>query len=79
MSSPKQPLGVTFVERANADATGIYEAADGIEAFQADEPYLLSDGKTMQTPLPVFDAGGPIFIDAMGNAQTALAVIPVLT
>lgn len=56
------------------DPTGIYEAEGGVEIFVTDEPYLLSDGKTLQPPLYVFDAGGPVFIDSMGNAQKSLAV-----
>lgn len=71
---PKQPLGVTFNVPAGQEATGVYEAESGIEAFETDAPYLLSDGVSLQPPLPVVLAGGPSFIDGMGNVQAALAV-----
>lgn len=70
----KQPLGVTFIVPDGQEATGVYEDPNGIEVFEADEPYLLEDGVSLQSPLLVFDAGGPTFQDSMGNAQKALAV-----
>lgn len=74
MTSPKQPLGITLVAQGSAGATGVYEDPSGIEVFETNEPYLLEDGVSLQPPLPVFDAGGPVFQDSMGNAQRALAV-----
>lgn len=71
---PKQPLGVTFNVPAGQEATGVYEAESGIEAFETDSPYLLSDGVSLQPPLPVMLADGSTFIDSMGNVQAALAV-----
>lgn len=70
----KQPLGITLIVPAGQEATGVYEGAAGVEVFTTDTPYLLSDGKSLSSPLPVFDAGGPTFTDSMGNAQRALAV-----
>lgn len=71
---PKEPLGITFVVPAGQEATGVYEDPDGVDVFETDTPYLLSDGVTLMSSLPVFDAGGPVFIDSMGNAQWALGV-----
>lgn len=71
---PKQPLGVTFNVPAGQEATGVYEAESGIEAFETDAPYLLSDSASLQPPLPVALVEGPTFIDSMGNVQAALAV-----
>lgn len=65
---PKEPLGITFIIPTGQEATGLYEVEGGIEVFETDTPYLLSDGVSLQPPLPVFDAGGAIFTDSMGNA-----------
>jgi hypothetical protein len=71
---PKEPLGITFVVPDGQEATGVYEVEGGIEIFETDTPYLLSDGITLMPPLPVFDAGGAVFTDSMGNVQRALGV-----
>lgn len=70
----KQPLGITYSIPDGQEATGVYEDPDGIEVFETSIPYTLSDGVSLQPPLPVFDAGGPVFQDALGNAQIAQAV-----
>lgn len=71
---PKQPLGVTLIVPVGREATGVYTDPNGVEVFTTDTPYTLSDGVSLQPPLPVFDAGGPTFSDIMGNMQAALAV-----
>ena len=71
---PVDPLGVTLTVPAGQSAIGVYEDAAGVQVFETDEPYLLSDGRSLEAPLPIFDAGGSVFQDSMGNAQTALAV-----
>lgn len=71
---PKEPLGITFVVPAGQEAVGVYEVEGGVEVFETDTPYLLIDGMALMPPLPVFDAGGAIFTDSMGNAQRALGV-----
>lgn len=68
----KPPLGVTLTVPDGQEATGFYNDPDGVEAFITDEPYLVDDG--LQSPLPVFDAGGPVFQDSMGNAQASIAL-----
>lgn len=70
----KHPLGVTFTVPPGHEATGVYEDPDGVEVFESDTPYLLSDGVSLQPLLPVFDDGGAIFTDSMGNTQRALGV-----
>lgn len=70
----KQPLGITLLPSESKDATGVYESVDGIEVFYASSPYLLNDGKSLAPPIPVFDAGGPVFTDSMGNMQASLAI-----
>ncbi len=69
-----EPIGVTFVVPENQEAIGVYESENGIEVFETDAPYLLSDGKSLVNPLPVKVVDGPVFLDAMGNAQAAMAV-----
>lgn len=71
---PVDPLGVTLSVTAGQQAIGVYEDSAGIPAFETAAPYLLSDGQSLESPLPVFDAGGPAFQDSMGNAQSAMAV-----
>lgn len=53
------------------EATGFYEIEDGVPVFETRDPYLMKDGHSLQPPLPVKLVTGPIFIDSMGNAQSA--------
>lgn len=68
----KEPLGVTIVE--DDTAVGVYEAEGGLEAFEADGPYLMSDGKSLQSPVPVQIVDGDVYADAMGNACAAIPI-----
>lgn len=70
----REPLGISFIVPAGQEATGVYEDTAGVEVFETDAPYLLSDGKSLAAPLPVKVVEGATFTDSMGNAQTALAV-----
>lgn len=70
----KTPLGITFVARDGQPSTGVYEAEGGIETFETDEPYVVHGTPYLAAPLPVFDAGGPVFQDAMGHAYQALPI-----
>lgn len=70
----KQRLGVTFKVPSNKDAVGVYKSDAGVEAFETDVPYVLSDEKSLADPLPVKLVDGPVFADTLGNAQTALAI-----
>ena len=66
----KQPLGITVGEVG----TGVYEHEAGIEVFQTDTPYLLTDGVSLAAPLPVHFVDGPVFFDSYGNPQAAIPV-----
>lgn len=70
----KQPLGITFTVPPGQEATGVYESEDGIEVFETDDPYLLSDGQSLTPPLPVKIVDGPTFLDSMGRLQSAIPV-----
>lgn len=72
--SNKQSLGVTFIPKSGQSVTGVYEADNGVEVFETDTPYLMTDGKSLVSPLPVIDVGGPVFADGMGNAQSSMPV-----
>lgn len=67
-------MGITFTVPAGVDPVPVYEAEGGIEVFETDDPYLLSDTKTLRAPVPVVDAEGPVWTDAAGNLQDALAI-----
>lgn len=45
----------------------MYRTESGASAFEIDEPYLLSDGISLQSPVPVYDAGAPVGVDASGR------------
>lgn len=66
----KQPLGITVGQ----GGVGVYEHAGGIETFETDGPYLLSDGVSLATPLRVHFVDGPVFLDSNGNPQAAIPV-----
>ena len=67
-----EPIALTLTVPAGQSATGVYEDENGVEAYYTDGPYLAANG--LQSPMPVFDAGGPVFQDSMGRAQKSLAV-----
>lgn len=66
----KQPLGITV----GTGGAGVYQDENGIDTFESDAPYLLSDSKSLVAPLPVHVVDGPVFIDSMGNVQKAIPV-----
>src|SRR5690554_4818793 len=70
----RAPIGVTLTVPSGKSAIGVYEDESGIPVFSTNAPYLLSDGKSLCDPMPVFDAGGPIYQDSMGNVRFSLAV-----
>lgn len=69
----KQIIGVTLSTVSGQEALGVYEAEGGVEVVQTDAPYLTS-ALSLQSPMPVFDAGGPVFVDGMGRPQMSLPV-----
>lgn len=66
----KSPLGVTYNVPEGQEATGVYNDPDGVVAFVSDDPYLSSG--FLLSPLPIFDAGGAMFVDSMGNMQSSI-------
>jgi len=71
---PNDPLGVTFLPIAGMEAVPVYEAEGGMPVFVTDDPYLLSDGLSLMSPLYVVDAGGPTWVASDGSLQAALPV-----
>lgn len=69
-----EPIGVTLEAVEGQESVAVYESDTGLDVFSTDVPYLLSDGVSLQDPMPVFDAGGSVYTDSMGNAKSALAV-----
>lgn len=68
----KEPLGVTIVE--DDTAVGVYKTEAGLDAFEADGPYLMADGISLQAPAPVQIVDGPVYADALGNACDAIPI-----
>lgn len=70
----KQPIGITFVVPSDQDAIGVYDSPSGVDCFETDAPYLLEDGASLVSPLPAIRVDGSVYLDSLGNAQSALAV-----
>lgn len=71
---PTDAIGLTLIVVDGEAAIPVYESDTGLETFATDDPYLLSDGESLLAPIPVFDAGGPVYVDAQGNAADAMPV-----
>lgn len=71
---PNDPLGVTFLPIAGMEAVPVYEAEGGMPVFITDDPYLLSDGLSLMSPLYVVDAGGPTWMDMEGQLMASMPV-----
>lgn len=69
----RRPIAVTLNRFAGQQSTGVYEAEGGIPVVITDVPYLAGD-LSLHQPMPVFDAGGTVFLDDSGKAQAALPV-----
>lgn len=67
-------IGLTAVMQDGVKPIPVYQKDDGIQTFVSDDPYLLQDGKSLMAPIPAVDSGGPIWIDASGNAVDAVPV-----
>lgn len=70
----KESIGVIIAPNSAAGAVPMYRTESGASAFEIDEPYLLSDGVSLQSPVPVYDAGAPVGVDALGRPVDALPV-----
>lgn len=71
---PNDPLGITYVVPDGQEAIGVYEAEGGVPVALADDPYVISDGTSLEAPIPVFDAGEPTWLNSAGQLLPALAV-----
>lgn len=72
---PNERIGVTTTVAAGQDAIGIYpDDAAFIETFPAAGPYLLSDGFSLESPLPVFVSDTPAYRDSAGTLLDAIRV-----
>lgn len=74
MANPVDPIGITLIVPDGQDAMPVYQDEAGIVTAAKDEPYLLSDGLSLLSPVPVVDAGGPIWLKADGSPVQAVAV-----
>lgn len=74
MANPIDPIGVTAIVPDGQAAIPVYQNASGLSTKAEDEPYLLSDRISLESPIPVFDAGAPIWISEDGSPVDALAV-----
>lgn len=70
----RQPLGITFSAVPGKTTVGVYEDEAGVGVFETDDPYLLEDGVSLESPVPVFLADGSIYQDGNGDAQRAMGV-----
>lgn len=74
MSVPADALGVTLVVPEGVDPVGVYDDDGGLPTFESNAPYTLSDGVTMQQPVPIFYPGGTMYRDRAGNLAQSLAI-----
>lgn len=49
----KEPVGITFGVPSTSDPLPVREVADGVPVIVTDNPFLMTDGKSLQAPIPV--------------------------
>lgn len=74
MSTRPDAIGVTLSVPDGVDPVGVYEADNGLVTFESNAPYTLSDGVTIQHPVPIFYPVSTAYKDSAGNLLQALAV-----
>lgn len=75
MTTPKySKIGITTAIPDDVEPIGVYESDGGIEVFPTDSPYLLEDGGSLLSPVPVIVVDGPVYTDKLGNARQAWPV-----
>jgi hypothetical protein len=67
-------VGVTNIIPDGQSPVPVFLDPKGLETFAADEPYLLGDGTSLESPVPVVDARGPIYISDSGNPVSAIPI-----
>lgn len=70
----QEAIGVTTTVPEGQSPVPVYQDNSGLETFETDAPYLLSNGLSLEAPLPVVVSDGPIWAGADGNPFNALAV-----
>lgn len=63
---------VTLTVPDDVDGVGYIADENGIVATVQDGPYLLSDGRSLVSPMPVFDAGGSSYLDSLGHRKASI-------
>lgn len=71
---PSERIGITIAPDASSGGVPVYESAIGADVFEVSEPYLMSDGLSLQSPILAYNAGGPVGIDSVGQPVDALPV-----
>lgn len=77
MTSPTDSIGVTLTVRDGQAPVPVYQDSAGVATFSTDDPYFLSDGKSLMPPVPVVDAGGTVWFDTDGNPVAAIPVTAI--
>lgn len=72
------PIGLTFAVPEDQEPLAVYDNAQGVEVFTAEGPYADSSGRGLQSPVPSILVEESVYIDAMGNARSALGVYGLL-
>lgn len=65
------PLGVIIENGPENGAQAAYHDPNGIPSESKPGAYLLADGRSLQSPVPVYDAGGSIGVDSAGRPVDA--------
>lgn len=71
---PQEIIGLSIESGSENGAQAVYHDADGIPSEEKTTPYLLSDGVSLQAPIPVYDAGGKVGLDSVGRPVDAWPV-----
>lgn len=73
----KEPIGLTAIVNSSEDPIAVYLDSSGLPTFETDAPYALTNGKSLESPIPAVDAGGPVWYDWAGHAVDAVPVTAV--
>lgn len=74
MANPVDPLGITLNLQDGQSPVPVFQDDAGLDTFETDAPYLLSDAMSLEAPIPVVVNDGPVWLDPAGNPFNALAV-----
>lgn len=68
----QEKIGITTSVTQGQEPVPVYHSDSGTPAFYSDDPYLLSDGKSLVELWPVVWSDGPFYVDSFGNAKDAV-------